>query len=137
MFPSIKVGSVKRPFLFIYRALIRTTIEHDTEVYFNSAGSSLQLVEKIQNDSLKLRSKALQSTPNNCLQHHCNKMPVKIKFKQLCLYYRVHLCTFASDLNHPTSANIKKNWQERFQENPNFTSFNIMTKHFLNFLRFR
>ena len=34
------------------------------EVYFNAAYSSLQLVEKIQNDNLRLCSGALQSTPS-------------------------------------------------------------------------
>ena len=86
--------------------------------------------EKIQNLRLRLCSEALQSPPINCLQHHCNEMPVKIKFEQLCLYYRAHLCTFTSDLNHRTSAVIKDSWKERFPDNPNFTSFNVMTKHF-------
>ena len=100
----------KDPPLFFYRALIRPIIEYGMEVYFNSAEKSLQLVKKIQNDSLRLCSGALQITTNNCLLHHCNEMPMKIKFEQLCVYNRAHLYTFTLNSDHSTSAVIKHNW---------------------------
>ena len=128
-----KVEDVKRPSSQSFK---RPTIGYGMKVYFNSANSSLQLVEEIHNDSFRLCYGALRSTPTKCLQHRCNEMPVKI-FEQLCLCCRAHVYTFTSDSNHPTQVVIKDNWQERFSNNPNFTFLNIATKFCLKILRFR
>ena len=117
----LKWGVSKDLLQSFYKVLVCPIIEYGKEVYFNSADSSLQLMEKIQNDNLRLLSGALKSTPINCLQHHCNEMPATTKFEQLCLYYRTHLCTITSHSNQPISADIKDIWQDRFPDSPNFT----------------
>ena len=132
---SLKCGMSKDSLLSLYRTLVRPVIEYGKKVYFNSVDSLLKLEEKIQNDSLRLCSGALQSTSINCSQHHCNEMPLKIKFEQLYLYNRAHLYTLVSDLNHPASAVIKDNWQERFPSNPNFILSVSQKIIFLNLLR--
>ena len=120
-------GVSKEPLLSIFRALIRPIIEYGMEVYFNSSDSSLKQVEKIQNECLRICAGALRSTPINCLQHYCNEMPLKIKFQQLCLYYRAYISTFS---DHPSLSTIRDSWQERYPEQANFCSFNMRTKNF-------
>ena len=43
---GLKWGVSKGPLLYIYKVLIRLTIDYGMKVYFNSADSSLKLVEK-------------------------------------------------------------------------------------------
>ena len=123
------MGSVKNTLLCIYRALIRPIIEYGMEIYFNSSDLILKQIEKIQTECLRICAGAMRSTPVNCLQVHCNEMPLKLKFEQLCLNFRAYLGTFA---NHPSSSVVQNSWQERFPDNPGFCSFNMRTKGFLD-----
>ena len=103
-------------------------IRNGNILYFNCSDSTLKQIETIQHECLQICAGALRSTPIDCLQHHCNEMPLKIRFYQLCLYYRAHLSTFT---DHPTPAVILDSWQERWPENhTNFNSFNMQTKNF-------
>ena len=121
-------GMLKDTLLSLYRALIRPIIEYGMEIYFNCSDSILKQIETIQHECLRICAGALRSTPIDCLQHYCNEMPLKIRFYQLCLYYRAHLSTFT---DHPTSPVILHSWQERWPENrSNFNSFNMQTKNF-------
>ena len=94
-------GVSKNPLFCIYRALIRPIIEYGMEIYFNSSDSTLKQIEKIQTECLRICAKAMRNTPINCLQVHCNEIPLKLKFEKLCLNFRAYLGTFA---NHPTSS---------------------------------
>ena len=96
-------GVSKDPFLCIYRALIRPIIEY---------GSTLKQIEKIQTECLRICACAMRSTPINCLQVHCNEMPLKLKFEELCLNFRAYLGSFT---NYPSSSVVQDSWQERFQ----------------------
>ena len=71
----------------------------------------------------------MRSSSINCLQVHCNEMPLKLKFEQQCLNFRAYLGTFA---NHPSSSVVQDSWQERFPDNPDFCSFNMRTKGFFD-----
>ena len=122
-------GVSKDPLFCIYRALIRPIIECGMEIYFNSSDSTLKQIEKIQTECLRICAGAMRSTPINCLQVHCNEMPLKLIFEQLCLNFRAYLRTFA---NHPSSFVIQDSWQERFPDNPGFCSFNMRTKCFFD-----
>ena len=122
-------GVSKDPLLCMYRALIRPIIEYGMEIYFNSSDSTLKQIEKIQTECLRICAGAMRSTPINCLQVHCNEMPLKLKFEQLCLNFRAYLGTFA---NHPSSSVVQNSWQERFPDNPGFCSFNMRTKGFFD-----
>ena len=82
----------------LYRALIRPIIEYGMEIYFNCSDSTIKIIETLQHECLRICTGALRSIPIDCLQHYCNEMPLKIKFQQLCLYYRAHLSTFT---DHP------------------------------------
>ena len=99
------------------------------EIYFNSSDSTLKQIEKIQTACLRICAGAMRSTHINCLQVHCNEMPLKLKFEQLCLNFRTYLGTFA---NHPSSSVIQDSWQERFPDNFGFCSFNMRTKGFFH-----
>ena len=122
-------GVSKDPLLCIYSALIRPIIEYGTEIYFNSSDSTLKQIEEIQTECLRNYAGAMRCTPINCLQVHCNEMPSKLRFEQLCLKIRAYLGTFA---NHPNSSVVQDSWQERFPDNPNFSSFNMRTKEFFD-----
>ena len=97
----------KDTLLSLYRALVRPIIEYGMEIYFNCSDSTLKQIETIQHECLRICAGALRSTPIDCLQHYCNEMPLKIRFNQLCLYYRAHLSTLT---DHPTSAVILDSW---------------------------
>ena len=119
--------------LSLYRALIRPIIEYGMEIYFNCSDSTLKQVETIQHECLRICAGALRSAPIDCLQHYCNEMHLKIKFYQLCLYYRAHLSTFT---DHSTSAVITDSWHERWPDNyANFCSFNMQTKIYSKMLQ--
>ena len=70
----------KDTLLSLYRALIRPIIEYRMEIYFNCSDSTLKQIETIQHECLRIRAGALRSTPIDCLQHHCNEMPLKLGF---------------------------------------------------------
>ena len=118
----------KDPLLCICRALICPIIEYGMEIYFNSSDSTLKQIEKSQTECLRICAGAMRSTPINCLQVHCNEMPLKLKFEKLCLNFRAYLRAFA---NHPSSSVVQDSWQERFPDNAGFCSFNMRTKVFL------
>ena len=121
-------GMSQDALLSLYRALIRPIIEYGMEIYFNCSDSTLKIIETLQHECLRICTGALRSTPIDCLQHYCNEMPLKIKFQQLCLYYRAHLSTFT---DHPTAAITIDSWQERWpDDHTNFCSFNMQTRTF-------
>ena len=92
-------GVSKDSLLCIYRALICLIIKYGMEIYVNSSDSTLKQIKKIQTECLRECAGAMRSTPINCLQVHCNEMPLKLKFEQLYLNFRGYLGTFA---NHPS-----------------------------------
>ena len=73
-------GMSKDTLLSLYRALIRPIIEYGMEIYFNCSDSTLKQIKTIQHECLRICAGALRSTPIDCLQHHCNEMPLKIRF---------------------------------------------------------
>ena len=96
---------------------------------FNSSDLTLKQIEKIQTGCMRICAGAMRSTPINCLQVYYNKMPLKLKFEQLCLNFRAYLEKFD---NHPSSSVVQNSWQEKFPDNPGFCSFNIRPNGFFN-----
>ena len=108
----MQLGNVERRPLISLQGVDSTnnTAEYGMKIYFNCSDSTLKQVETIQHECLRICVGDLRCTPIDCLQHYWNEMPLKIKFYQLCLYYRAHFSIFT---DHPTSAVIIDSWPER------------------------
>ena len=78
-------GAVTAPLLSIYRCLIRPILEYGMDAYFSVSEHAIGSLQKIQNLCLRLCTGATKNTPTLCLQNHCNEMPLKLKYKYLCL----------------------------------------------------
>ena len=122
-------GTAKPCMLSLYKTLIRSILDYGMEAYCSSTVTAKEVVQKIQNECLRLCTGAMKSTPLVCLQHTCNEMPIDIQYRSLCLSYKAHVLTFQK---HPAEEIIKDSWLENFPEPyiQNFATFNMVTKQF-------
>ena len=109
-------GASKLQMVFLNRALIRSVTDYAMEVYFKP--NTRKQIEFFQNQTFRLCTAAVKSTPIICLQHTCNELPPHLRHVQICLNYRAHLQTSNS---HPNSIVISDTWYDWF---PNYESFN-------------
>jgi len=119
-------SAAKQPLLNIYRALVRSVLEYGMEAFFFSSKSSLDKLNKIQYEALRLGTGAMRSTPTICLLQASGEIPLHVKHKFLCLKYKAHLLTFN---NYPALSLIADSWHELYLDTLNFQSFNMATKN--------
>ena len=117
-------GAAKQPLLNIYRALVLSVIEYGMEAFF-LLKSSLDKLNKIKYETLRLYTGTMRSTPTFCLLQASGEIPLHVKHKLLCLKYKAHLLTFN---NHPALLLIADSWHELYPNTPSFQSFNMATK---------
>ena len=84
--------------LSMYWCFIRPILKYEMEAYFSVSEHAIGLLQKIQNLWLRLCTGTMKNTPILCLQNHCNKMPLKLKYKYLRLKYKINIVSIGDHL---------------------------------------
>ncbi len=94
----------------IYIAQIRSVLDYGRIVY-DSAAKTLNKLDVIQAQALRLCCSAFKATPVSALQVEVGEMPLQIRRKQLMMNYWVHLQSYSED-RHPTVKVLLPCWEK-------------------------
>ena len=93
----------------VYTALIRSAIEYGLIVYGSAAYSSLQKIDRVQAQALRICCGAVRSTPVSALQVEVGEIPIFLRRKQLIVNYRANLQGHKD--THRTKQTVKTSWE--------------------------
>ena len=80
-------GADKVTLLRLYKALILSKIDYGSQAYNSANASELSKLDKIQNQAMRIATRALKSTPINNLQVECGLKPLSLRREELILKY--------------------------------------------------
>src|SRR5215469_8515806 len=93
-----KSGCDRRLLLFLYKTLIRSKLDYGSFIFETCAQSSLQVLNRIQYQAIRLSIGALRSTPVVYLEAEAFIMPLNIRRTKLGLQYIINRIT---KIDHP------------------------------------
>ena len=90
MISSTTWGGNKDVLTIVYKGLIRSVIDYGQELYDSASSALLDILNKIQNQCLRICSGALKSTPIIALENECGIEPLDLRrlFSMCKLYYK-------------------------------------------------
>ncbi len=109
-------GANKQSLMYIYRALMRSTIDYGCFVYGAAAKTHLMKIDRVINKALRICSGAMKSTPTKAIQIELGEVPLDLRKDKLMLTYWCRLCGCGNE--NPTNSVIKECWEyNSFQGN--------------------
>lgn len=82
-------GASKETLLITYRGLIRSILDYASYIYTNISAKNRELLERIQNKSLRLICGATPKTPNSATQVDLGELPLKLRWDFLNIIYAI------------------------------------------------
>ena len=80
-------GADKVTLIRLYKALILSKIDYGSQAYNSADYSVLHKLDKIQNQAMRIATRALISTPINALEVECGLKPLRLRREELILKY--------------------------------------------------
>src|SRR4029077_13628840 len=96
-------GGDSQTLLKLYRTLVRSKLDYGSIVYGSARKSYLQMLDPIQNLSLRLCLGAFRTSPIESLQVEANEPPLSIRRNRLAVQYAIKI---KSNSTHPTYPSI-------------------------------
>ena len=96
-------GGDSQTLLKLYRTLVRSKLDYGSIVYGSARKSYLQMLDPIQNLSLRLCLGAFRTSPIESLQVEANEPPLSIRRNRLALQYAIKV---KSNSTNPTHQSI-------------------------------
>ena len=96
-------GGDSQTLLKLYRTLIRSQLDYGSIVYGSARKSYLQMLDPVQNLSLRLCLGAFRTSPIESLQVEANEPPLSIRRNRLAIQYAVKI---KSNSTNPTHQSI-------------------------------
>jgi len=103
--------------LILYRSLIRSKLDYGCVVYGSAGGSSLRILDLIQNHALRLCLGAYRTSPSSSLSVLSNEPPLYIRRKRLSMQYCLKLSSTAQ--NPAYSGVLAGKFKLAFDRKPN------------------
>ena len=95
---SSKWGADPPTLITIYRALIRSSFEYGSLVFFSNNFSLLEKLSRVQYQALRLALGFRNSTPTNVILAEAGETPLKIRFKYLANRYILKCFSFKDSI---------------------------------------
>ena len=96
-------GGDSQTLLKLYRSLIRSKLDYGSVIYGSARKSYLQMLDPIQNLSLRLCLGAFRTSPIESLQVEANEPPLNIRRNRLAVQYAIKV---KSNSTNPTHESI-------------------------------
>src|SRR2546425_7831240 len=96
------IGEINK-YIKLYRTLIRSKLDYGSIVYGSARKSYLQMLDPIQNLSLRLCLGAFRTSPVESLQIEANEPPLSSRRNKLAIQYAIKI---KSNPTNPTYQNI-------------------------------
>ena len=109
-------GSDYKTLLKIYRSTLRSKLDYVCIGYDSVGKSYIQMLDPIQNQSLRLCLGAFRTSPVESLQVECNEMPLSLRRDKLALQFAIRLQS--NSLNPATTCMLNLNLAALFQTKP-------------------
>ncbi|XP_014291892.1 uncharacterized protein [Halyomorpha halys] len=91
-------GADRTSMLTLYRTLVRSKLDYGCNAYNSSSGTTLKVLDSVQNAGLRTATGAFHSSPINSLYVDAGEPPLDLRRQQLDLIYFVKII---SGINHP------------------------------------
>lgn len=80
-------GADKKTLVNLYKALILSKIDYGCQAYNSALPSCLKSLDLIQNQAMRIATRAVRSTPINALEVECGLKPLSLRREELILKY--------------------------------------------------
>ena len=100
-------GADKQSQIYIYKALMRSTIDYGCIVYSLACKTSLKKIERMQYKALRIALGAFKTTPTSALLVESKEAPIHLRYEQLSLTYWVRL----KSVTNPSISVLSDCWE--------------------------
>jgi len=111
------LGADQQTLLHLYRSLVRSKLDYGCIVYGSARGSYLQMLDPVQNHTLRLCLGAYRNSPSSSLCVLANEPPLYIRRRKLSFQYCLKLSSSPQNPTYNTVLNCK--FKDLFERKPN------------------